>query len=259
MSDISSIKVGFVGFGNMGSAIYYRLIKQGIKQENIAVYDKDLEKLKKAEINSVSLDIEKTFDYIVIAVKPKDIKSLKMNWKGTIVSIAAGVNMRALKDVFKSFEVVRLMPNTPLLVGEGISGVFFTKKAQSSFKEDVKSFLELFTKIVVVEKEELMDAITAISGSGPAFAYQFIEALADAAVRLGLGRADSYLLASQMLLGSAKMVLETNEHPAVLKDMVTSPAGTTIEGLAVLEENGFRSAIIEAATAAFDRAQEMGD
>jgi len=251
------MKIGIIGLGNMGCAIYKRLAANN--NNSIFVFDKDLKKLddKKAQI----LDIKTTekFDYIILAVKPADIESLRdLKWSGTLISILAGINSAKLKDLFPKNPVIRLMPNTPLLVEEGISGVYFDNGLNQTEKDQALILLNSFTNTVVVEKEDLMNAITALSGSGPAFVYLFIEALADAGVKCGISRNAAYQLAAQTVLGSAKMVLATGKHPGELKDMVTSPAGTTIEGVAALEANGFRHAAIQAITAAYEKAKKLG-
>ena len=154
-------------------------------------------------------------------------------------------------------KVVRAMPNTPALVGEGMTGVSYNKDEFSFEQRDVVDrFFNSFGKVVYVD-EKLMDVIVCASGSSPAYVYMFIEALADSAVKYGIKRDDAYKLVAQTVLGSAKMVLETNEHPGVLKDKVCSPGGTTIAGVAALEEHNFRNAVIKATDACYDKCHNI--
>jgi pyrroline-5-carboxylate reductase len=249
------MKVGIIGMGNMGFAIYQQIRKDVNK---MVVYEKNKEKLELYDVSATSPDEKVELDYIIIAVKPGDIVMLRnLKWTGTIISLAAGISMATLKDVFPESPVIRLMPNTPLLIGEGVSGVYFQEKFPEAEKKRALEFIEKFSRTVVVEKEGLIDAITAISGSGPAYGYLFLEAMGDAGVRCGLSRKDAYDLAAQTLIGAAKMVQQTAQHPGELKDQVTSPAGTTIEAIAALEKNGFRNAVHEAVQAAFLKAKNM--
>ena len=161
-----------------------------------------------------------------------------------VISIAPGITIDSIKDNLGiNTKVVRAMPNTPDLVGEGMTGVSYNKDEFSFEQRDVVDrFFNSFGKVVYVD-EKLMDVIVCASGSSPAYVYMFIEALADSAVKYGIKRDDAYKLVAQTVLGSAKMVLETNEHPGVLKDKVCSPGGTTIAGVAALEEHNFRNAL----------------
>ncbi len=244
------MKVGIIGFGNMGQAIYEKL-KNEQNEALFYVNEKDSNKLK-GKIKNNELDEELELDYIILSVKPKDIAKLKkLKWKGVIISIAAGVPIKKLKDEFPNYKILRIMPNTPLLVNEGISGVFMDPELLKEEQEKALYFLSFFTKTVVVESEQMIDSITAVSGCGPAFVYLFIEAMADAAVKLGINRKDAYNLVSQTVLGAGKMVMETGKHPGELKDMVTSPGGSTIEGVIALENNGLRNSIIKAVEAAY--------
>ena len=174
-----------------------------------------------------------------------------------VVSIAAGQTLANIGHLFgKNIRLVRSMPNTPALVLEGAAGICF---APTVTEDDKKLVMELFSSFGVAREvpESLMDAVIGVSGSSPAYVFMFIEAMADAAVAAGMPRAQAYELAAQSVLGSAKMVLETGKHPGELKDMVCSPKGTTIEAVRVLEEKGFRSAVIEAVGACIKKAGEM--
>lgn len=175
-----------------------------------------------------------------------------------MVSIAAGKSIDALSNAFgKEVKLIRIMPNTPALVGEGMSAISANEKVTEAEKEKVIEIFNSFGKCEEVS-ESLMDTVTAVSGSSPAYVFMFIEAMADAAVVGGMPRDKAYIFAAQAVLGSAKMVLDTKKHPGVLKDMVCSPAGTTIEAVSVLEEKGMRDAVISAMKVCMEKSKEMG-
>lgn len=207
-----------------------------------------------------------TCDVILLATKPLDaLAALRLAAVGAagqprlVISIAAGLTLSTLEGAVPDhFRIIRTMPNTPALVGEGASAFCRGRHATEEDAELVRKFLSAVGLAVEVP-ERLMDAVTGLSGSGPAYVYLLIEALADGGVKQGLARADAIKLAAQTFLGSAKMVLETGSHPAVLKDMVTSPGGTTIAALAELEGRAVRSAMIEAVSVATRRATELGN
>jgi pyrroline-5-carboxylate reductase len=203
-------------------------------------------------------------DVIVLAVKPQIIPKVldeigpHIKPQHLVVSIAAGITLTQLQEgLGSSARIVRVMPNTPALVGQSASGFALGSAATP---DDAKLVETLFRSVGVAYQlpEHLLDAVTGLSGSGPAYAYMFIEALADGGVKMGLPRDVAIKLAAQTVLGAAKMVLETGQHPAVLKDAVTSPGGTTIAGLHALEQAGFRAAAIDAVEAATERAKELG-
>lgn len=261
-------KIGFIGCGNMGFALMSGLVKAG-KQEQLICTDKDTDaeikvitKLNIAYIRT-NKELAQQAKYIVLAVKPQfmnevidEIKDVVTEEK-VIISIAP-VTIEKIKNAFgKDLKYVRVMPNTPALIGEGMSVVSFSNAEFTQEEKDVVN--EIFKSCGKVEimEERYLDAVTAISGSSPAYVYMFIEAMADAGVKNGLPRNIAYKLAAQTVLGSAKMVLETGEHPAVLKDRVCSPGGTTIAAVAVLEEKGFRSAVIEAMEACYNKTVSM--
>jgi pyrroline-5-carboxylate reductase len=204
-------------------------------------------------------------EVILLCTKPLDVAAALADAVQTaaggrrlVISIAAGVTLGALETAStENFRIIRAMPNTPALVGHGAAGFCVGARATADDAATAKALLSAVGLAVEVP-ERLMDAVTGLSGSGPAYIYVVIDALADGGVRAGIPRADAVRLAAQTVLGAAAMVLETGEHPAVLKDMVTSPGGTTIAGLAVLERQGLRSALIEAVGAATDRAAELG-
>ncbi|MCE9528614.1 MAG: pyrroline-5-carboxylate reductase [Planctomycetales bacterium] len=200
---------------------------------------------------------------IILAVKPQSMPAVMAELAGKIakgtlvVSIAAGVTLAKLTAGLKTDRVIRVMPNTPALVGKGASAYALGSGATPEDSKQVASLLEAVGIARQVD-EKLLDAVTGLSGSGPAFVYTIIEALSDGGVRVGLPRELALALAAQTVLGSAQMVLSTSEHPAVLKDRVASPGGTTIAGMKSLEEHGLRAALIAAVEAATKRSQELG-
>ena len=200
---------------------------------------------------------------VFVAVKPQSLPSVmqevggELNEDQLLVSIAAGVSLARLTAGFRTPRVVRVMPNTPCLVGRGASGYALGPGATAADGELVGSLLRAVGSAFAVE-ERLLDAVTGLSGSGPAFVYTMIEALSDGGVRMGLPRAVATALAAQTVQGAAEMVLTTGEHPAVLKDRVASPGGTTIAGLQALENHGLRAALMAAVEAATRRSVELG-
>ncbi|MDH4128434.1 MAG: pyrroline-5-carboxylate reductase [Spirochaetota bacterium] len=262
------MKLGILGLGNMGSAIIDGIIKNNLlSDKDIFGYDIQSEKIDMlvSKYGIKCYDVHKVCtlsDTVIIAVKPSDIKSLLVKIKDNIsekivLSICAGININYIENIIGSDKkVVRAMPNTPLLIGEGASCIAFNPNVKDNEKEFI---LKLFQNmgIAIEINEKLLDAVTGLSGSGPAYVYLFIESLADGGVKAGLPRDIALKLATQTVLGSAKLLLSTGKHPAELKDMVTSPGGTTIEGLSVLEENSFRSSIIEAVYEATEKSKRM--
>lgn len=202
-------------------------------------------------------------EVILLCTKPHDaLAALRqvadaMENPALVISIAAGLTLDALEQAAGRHRVIRAMPNTPALVGHG-AAAYCLGAAATRDDADRAAGLLGSVGLAIEVPERLMDAVTGLSGSGPAYIYLVIDALADGGVRMGLPRADALKLAAQTVLGAAAMVIETGEHPAALKDMVTSPGGTTIAGLAELERHGLRSAMIEAVVAATRRATELG-
>lgn len=261
--------IGFIGAGNMGSAIIGGIINSGLyKADEIIAADKNvsvLDNLKKqfnikvtennrqlAECNILFLAVKPQFLYAVI----DEIKDVVKN-ETIIVSIVAGQSLKKIETAFsKSIHLIRVMPNTPALVGESMSALTPNENVSDKELLKIKKIFESFGKAEIIS-ENLMDAVTAVSGSSPAYIFMLIEAMADAAVNAGMPRKQSYVFAAQAVLGSAKMVLETGLHPGELKDMVCSPAGTTIEAVKVLEEKGFRSSIIEAMDACVKKSKSL--
>jgi pyrroline-5-carboxylate reductase len=209
-------------------------------------------------------EVAATADVIVLAVKPQSMPEVLaelapcVDGRHLVVSVAAGVTLAAIRGALGAGpRLVRVMPNTPALVGAAASAYALDASATEADERLVRHGLESIGRVVRVP-ESLLDAVTGLSGSGPAFVFLVIDALADGGVRVGLPRSTALELAAQTVLGAARMVLETGEHPAVLKDRVASPAGTTIAGLHALERGGVRAAVIDAVVAAAQRAAELG-
>lgn len=263
-------KIGFVGVGAMGSALLKGLINGGVNPDKIIATDVTEDKLQEAagkygfEAAADAMEVAVAARIIFLAVKPQDMKNMLKSIASAVtdehllVSVAAGIST---KDIEKRFDskvgVIRVMPNTPCLVGEGAMAVSGGKNVRDEDLKLVSSWLAEIGMVRVVP-EKLMDAVTGLSGSGPAYVYSFIEALSDGGVLAGLPRDLATELAVQTVLGSAKMVMETGMHPAVLREMVTSPGGTTAAGLLELEAGGVRTAAIKAVRAAAERSKELG-
>lgn len=256
---------GFIGMGNMGYAMLNGMLSI-YSADQLTFTDVDMEKKNQikektgVDYKEDNVQLVNACKFIVLAIKPQYLSNVIDEIKDAvtenqiIISILPGVATDDLKkDLGKDVKIVRAMPNTPALVGEGMSGVCFS---DSSFAEEEKKtvleFFGSFGKYEVVE-ERLMNAVVCASGSSPAYVYMFIEALADSAVKYGIPRDKAYTFAAQTVLGSAKMVLDTKEHPGKLKDMVCSPGGTTIAAVSALEEYGFRNAIIKAADSCYEK------
>lgn len=263
------MRFGFIGAGNMAQAMIGGILKAKLvsKDEIIAsaATQKTLDAVKDKFGVQTTLDNQEIAkaDMIFLAVKPvyceqvlREIKD-KLTKDRIIVSIVAGKTMVWLEEQLgKDTKIVRTMPNTPALVGEGITAVCPNEQVTDKELTQVCEVLESFGKAEVI-KESMMDAVIAVSGSSPAYVFMFIEAMADAAVAEGMPRAQAYRFAAQSVLGSAKMVLETGKHPGELKDMVCSPAGTTIEAVRVLEQTGFRGSVMECMKACADKSRNM--
>ncbi len=265
------MKLAFLGGGNMATAIIDGILGAGLaKAEEICVSDKDTAKLAIFEKRGIKTaqdnDCAANFgDIIFIAVKPSIVETVAAELiscgdisEKLIISIAAGVELFKLEKFFdnKEMRIIRVMPNMPAMVGCGMSALC---KNSYVTDEDMKTALGIFSTFgkALEVAENQMDAVTAVSGSGPAYVYMFIEALADGGVLNGLPRDSAYLLAAQTVLGAAKTVLETGKHPAELKDMVCSPAGTTIEAVASLESDGLRGSIIKAVNACAEKSSKL--
>ncbi|HLQ39697.1 MAG TPA: pyrroline-5-carboxylate reductase [Tetragenococcus sp.] len=256
-------KIGFYGAGNMGKAIMQGLLEAKVAQaEDIYVFDVYQPALDKIQadlgVNTVNEEekVAQQVDINLVAVKPGIVPSVLDKIKdhissdSIVVSIAAGVTLETLTAHLPAeTKTIRVMPNTPALVGEGMSALAPNEFVTDKDKEDIMEIFSSFGQAKFLD-EHFIDAVCGVSGSGPAYVYLFIEALADGAVLEGMTRPDAYLFAAQTVFGSAKMVLETGKHPGELKDMVCSPGGTTIGAVNSLEEDGFRSAVMHAVSTA---------
>mgnify|MGYP001163164484 CR=1 FL=1 len=265
----AKIKFGVIGAGNMGEAILRGFVSSGnAENADVSVYDPYAEKCKRLEeecgvTSAESLEqLIRSSDIMLIAIKPNVCTHLfaenkKLFAGKAVVSIAAGWGGERLKNALPaSTRILRVMPNTPAMIGEGM--IVF--ESGDSLTEAEHAFAKtLFSSVgeVISAEPKLMDAVTAVSGSGPAYVYMFIEALADGGVKSGLPRNVALKLAAQTVKGSAMMVSETGIHPGELKDRVCSPGGTTIEAVAKLEEKGLRGAVIAAVDACREKSEQM--
>ena len=261
------MKIGCIGTGAMGGAIMRAVCKK-YDVSQIKVTDKNTEMGKAFAAETGASFVEKNVDvldcdYLFLAVKPQFLGDVfaeiagNISSKTVVISMAAGVKIEKLQSWAPKARFIRMMPNVCAQIGQAMTAVSYNSNITKAEADTAIKILSTAGKVEVVP-EKLMDCVTAVSGSGPAFVFMFIEALADAAVRCGMPRAQAYTYAAQTVYGSAGMVMESDKNPAALKDMVCSPAGTTIEGVAALEKNGFRNAVIEAVTAACKRSIELG-
>lgn len=268
----STQRVAFIGTGQMATALSAGFVRSLLKPDQISGYD-PVEAARKAFAEKtgpgviVSADLPsvlKGATVVVLAVKPQIMTealatvSKALETSPVIVSVAAGITLQKLSaGLPDGSRIVRVMPNTPALIGKGASGVSAGALATA---DDMKLVSELLqtTGIVEIVPESLLDAVTGLSGSGPAYVFQIIEALSDGGVKMGLPRATATRLASQTVAGAAEMQLSTGLHPAMLKDSVTSPGGTTIAGLHALESGGLRAAVMSAVEASTLRSKQLG-
>lgn len=264
------MRLGFIGLGNMASAIIGGIIKRKVNDVSeivgadvcVAAGNKAKERYG-IEIVSDNKTVVEYSDCIFLAVKPQyyeevinEIRDM-VKPSQIIVTIAPGKTLKWMGDLFgKPVKIVRCMPNTPALVLEGCTGVCSNEMVDEKDLDDVLQLLRSFGTANVVP-EKLMDVVVGISGSSPAYAFLFMEAMADEAVAEGMPRTQAYEFAAQALLGSAKMLLELGKHPGELKDMVCSPAGTTIQAVKVLEEKGFRGTIMDAVEACILKSRSL--
>ena len=264
------MKIGFIGGGSMAEALTSGILAQQVATpQQIYISDhkqKRCEELQKKYKVIASVGAENFLsgiDVLFLAIKPQAAeKALQEVFQSVsedtlIVSIVAGLSLEKLEHFFTTQPVVRVMPNTPMSVGEGMSAYALGSHASAADRERIQGILSAAGRAVCV-KESDMDAVTGLSGSGPAYAFLMIDALSDGGVAAGLPRKEAITLAAQTLLGAAKMVLETGKHPDELRDQVTSPAGTTIAGVRVMEQRGVRGALLDAVLAAADKSKAMG-
>lgn len=262
-------KIGFIGMGNMGRAILAGALKE-FPKEDMVFSAKTLETKKKVyeqtgvEYTDSNAECANKCKYLILAVKPQFydevLKGIRymVTPEHVIISLAPGKTIEQLKDnLGHDKRIVRVMPNTPAMIGEGMTGISCRKEELSEVELDMlRRIFSACGKAEFID-ERLMNAVVCASGSSPAFVYMFIEALADSAVRYGMPRKQAYIFAAQAVKGAAAMVLETGEHPGVLKDQVCSPAGTTIEGVAALEACGMRDAVMKASDAVYKKCTDM--
>ena len=267
---LSNKKIGFIGGGAMGEALMSGLLtREMLKPSQVTVYDVVPERLHflkerySVHVAESIQSVSSASDVLFLTIKPQVMESVLLEIgeivpkKTLVVSIAAGIKISTIEKHLSGVPVFRVMPNTPVAVGEGMAAVARGTHADESAANLVSEMFSAVGRSVKLN-ESMMDAVTGLSGSGPAFFFLMLDALSDAGVRVGLSRQNALLLSAQTMLGAAKMVLETGDHPAKLKDMVTSPAGTTISGVQVLENHAVRAALIEAVVAATERSREMG-
>lgn len=262
-------KIGFIGMGNMG----YAMLKGALTvfpKEEIVFTDVNTDVMERVTKETGVMHVQSNAEcanaakFVIFAVKPQFYGAVVKNVKNilksdnVIISIAPGIGIESLREAL-GFEarIVRAMPNTPALLGEGMTGLCYDQSAFTFEEKDViDKIFNSFGKYRLVD-EKLMSVVTCASGSSPAYVYMFIEALADSVVKYGMTRDMAYEFAAQTVMGAAKMVLETKEHPGALKDKVCSPGGTTIAAVAALEENGFRNSIIKATDACFAKSESF--
>jgi pyrroline-5-carboxylate reductase len=263
--------VGFIGTGNMAEALIRGLLHAGVVSTGqIAGSDPRLERCQELRekyaisVGTGNLDVARRAEILILSVKPQVMSKVldeiapEVHPNALVISIAAGIPIAAIEAKLPKARVVRTMPNTPALVAAGATAIAAGGHAT---EEDLQAAKRIFDSIglTVILEESQMDAVTGLSGSGPAYIFLIIEALSDAGVKVGLSRYNAQALAAQTVLGSAKLLLETNEHPGRLKDMVTSPGGTAIAGLHTLEQGGLRTTLINAVEAATKRSRELGE
>jgi len=264
------MRYGFIGCGNMGGAVA-RAVCRGVGPENVVLANRTLAKAEalaealgcRAATNDV---VAQDCDVIFLGVKPQMMADMlagitpilaKRSGRFVLVTMAAGLSMARVREMAGgAYPIIRIMPNTPVSLGAGMIQ-YCTSNVTA---EEEAEFLKLMAPAGRLDAvpESLIDAASCVSGCGPAWVYQFIEALADGGVACGLPRAKAQEYAAQMVLGSAKLVLESGQHPGALKDAVCSPGGSTIQGVRVLEEKGLRGAVMDAVIASYNKTKEMG-
>lgn len=259
-------KIGFIGAGNMGGALAAAVTKTDNKVSLCCARRENSEAIAArigAEV-ATALEIANNCDIIFLGVKPHTLSAVADEIKASLskrdgiclVSMAAGVTLSRLQEMFGDLPIIRIMPNTPVSIGKGV--ILYTLGENAS-ETDEKTLCEILSEAGELHKlnEGVMDAATAISGCGPAFAYMFIEAMADGGVKCGLSRSTAQLLAAQTLVGAAELCIQSEKHPGELKDEVCSPGGSTIAGVAALENGKFRATVIDAVESAYKRTKEL--
>jgi len=265
------MKLAFIGGGNMGGAIIKAIIDKKVAlADDIVVSDVDASKMKsiakELKVKTTSNNVEAICEAeaIVLAIKPQILSNVLEELKGQIasnqlvISIIAGATIKTISKGLKHESVIRVMPNTPAQIGQGMSVWTATDKVTAEQNKMAEAILHALGKQIYFDDEKYIDMATAVSGSGPAYIYLIIEALTDAAVHIGLPRQQSEELVLQTILGSALFLEQSDKHPAELRNMVTSPGGTTAEGLLKLEKGKLRATISKAVIASYKKAKKLG-
>ena len=266
-------KIGFIGSGNMGEALISGLVlSKAAKPENIICSDISQETLnhiqEKYAISTTTSNIEvcEKSEIIIYATKPQILGSVltqtasALDKSKLVISIAAGVPLAAIAaGLKKDLRLIRSMPNICAFVKESATAVCAGQFVQDGDVELARAVFDSVGKTVFIQENMLMDAFTGLSGSGPAYIFTIVDAMADAGVKMGLSRKDSLFLSTQTVLGAAHLLLETGEHPGQLKDRVASPGGTAIAGIHTLEQGGLRTTLINAVESATQRSKELGE
>ena len=262
--------LGVIGAGKMGEAIVSGLIKTGmIAKDRLFVGDVDgsrrthIANTYGVRTTSNNSSVANECKILLLCVRPADVRQVLAEIRDSvtsdklIISIVAGITTEFIVDALeKKVNLIRAMPNSPCTIGEGITALTSSEGTPERYLDQARNMFGALGKTIYI-KEELFDAVTGLSASGPAYVYLFIEALAEGGLKMGIPKNDALFLAAQTVLGSAKMVLETGEHPAKLKDMVATPGGTTVFGLYELEKVGIRAALVKAVESATIRAKEL--
>ena len=268
---MSEVKFGFIGTGNMGAALA-RVLRKTVPGHEVLLSNRTAVKAQTlaAELNCRAADnktVAGQAKYIFLGVKPQMMQEMLDGIKETLsartdrfvlVTMAAGVKIDSINEMLGAkYPVIRIMPNTPVAIGEG---VVLYSASEDVFMDEITDFSNCMRNVGILDRldENLIDAACAVSGCGPAFVYMFAQALADGAVECGLPRAKAARYAAQTLIGSARLILESEKHPEQLKDEVCSPGGTTIAGVHALEKDGFRGAVMDAVKSAFDKTKGIG-
>lgn len=267
---LDKVRFAFIGGGNMAEALIKGLLNAGVPAQHVTATDVLPARCTYMHttygVNATSENAQAVYDndVVVLAVKPQVMSTVladiapAVDQNTLVISIAAGITLQSLQQALgEGRRVIRVMPNTPALVQAGAAGI---SPGQAATPQDVALVEQMFNAVgrAVVVSDDLMDVVTGLSGSGPAFIFAVIEGLSDGGVLMGLSRQTATLLAAQTVLGAAKMVLETGKHPGELKDMVTSPAGTTIAGIQALESGGLRGLMMETVRRATERSEALG-
>ncbi len=264
-------RLAIIGGGNMGEALIRGIVRAGIlKREEIILSEIRSERrdvlVKNYGIEAAANNIEaiNKAEAVILCVKPQQMDNVLSEIRDKpisgklFISIAAGIRVEKIKGFLgPSARIIRVMPNTPAACLQGASAIYLSPDCSIEDREFAEKIFQSVGRVVIIDREDLMDAVTALSGSGPAYVFAFLEALADGGVKMGLPRDISLLLAAQTILGAISLYFESGLHPAVLRDRVTSPGGTTIYGLMELERGGFRALVMKAVEAATLRSREL--